>query len=98
MTNTAAAARGHDQRRSSSRGAREDGYGEGGQMNEQKWFRMQDGPPLPWELGLAIYRTLYEPNYSQSAETIHERGGGGYDEIKALAKRHYDREQGKVGR
>ena len=59
----------------------------------EKWFRMQDGPPLPYDLGISIYRTLYEPYYSQSAETIHARGGGGYEEIKHLAKDHYRRNQ-----
>jgi len=55
---------------------------------------MQDGPPLPWEVGIAIYRGLYEKLWrSQSAETIHERGGGGYDEIKFMAKRFYEKEQ-----
>lgn len=60
----------------------------------EKWFRMQDGPPLPYELGIAIYRTLYEPHFRQSAEAIHERGGGGYEEIKHLAANHYKREKG----
>lgn len=61
-------------------------------MSEQKWFRMQDGPPLPWEVGIAIYRGLYEKLFgSQSAETIHERGGGGYEEIKHLANDYYKR-------
>jgi len=37
---------------------------------------------------------LYEKLWSsQSAETIHERGGGGYDEIKAMAKRFYEQER-----
>lgn len=62
----------------------------------EKWFRMQDGPPLPYELGIAIYRALYEPHFSQSAETIHARGGGGYDEIKALARKHYEQEEKAV--
>jgi hypothetical protein len=60
----------------------------------EKWFRMQDGPPLPWDVGIAIYRGLYEKLFSsQSAETIHHRGGGGYDEIKHMAQKFYDREQ-----
>ena len=63
-------------------------------MSAPKWFRMQDGPPLPWEVGIAVYRGLYEKLFSgQSAETIHERGGGGYDEIKWMAQKLYDREQ-----
>jgi len=61
-------------------------------MSEPKWFRMQDGPPLPWDVGIAIYRGLYEKLFSgQSAEAIHERGGGGYDEIKYMAQKYYDR-------
>ena len=61
--------------------------------DKPKWFRMQDGPPLPWDVGIAVYRGLYEKLWSsQSAETIHERGGGAYTEIKAMAQRLYDRE------
>lgn len=68
----------------------------------EKWFRMQDGPPLPWEVGIAIYRGLYEKLFShQSAETVHARGGGGYDEIKAMAKQYHkmelDREAALAG-
>jgi hypothetical protein len=59
----------------------------------EKWFRMQDGPPLPWDVGIAIYRGLYEKLWSsQSAETVHNRGGGGYDEIKEMAKTYYARD------
>ncbi len=62
-----------------------------------KWFAMQDGPPLPWDVGIAIYRGLYEKLYSsQSAEAVHARGGGGYDEIKAMAKKYYDLEQKRM--
>lgn len=57
----------------------------------EKWFRMQDGAPLPWEVGIAIYRAIYEPHHSQSAETIHNRDGDSYEEIKHLAKYHYDK-------
>ncbi len=65
----------------------------------EKWFRMQDGPPLPWDVGIAIYRGLYEKLFSsQSAEAIHERGGGGYAEIKYMAKEFYDRELKKEQR
>lgn len=67
-------------------------------MRQPKWFAMQDGHPLPWEVGIAIYRAIYEPHHSQSAETIHERGGGGYEEIKCLAKYHYERERGQEPR
>jgi hypothetical protein len=59
-----------------------------------KWFAMQDGPPLPWDVGIAIYRGLYEKLWhGQSAETVHERGGGGYDEIKWMAKKFYESER-----
>lgn len=60
----------------------------------EKWFRMQDGPPLPWDVGIAVYRGLYEKLWSsQTAETVHERGGGGYAEIKHMAQKYYDLEQ-----
>lgn len=62
-------------------------------LGPRKWFRMQDGPPLPWDVGIAIYRGLYEKLFSgQSAEAVHARGGGSYDEIRAMAQKFYDRE------
>lgn len=62
-------------------------------MSNPKWFRMQDGPPLPWDVGIAIYEGLYEKLFSgQSAESIHHRGGGGYDEIKHMAQKYFDSE------
>ena len=68
-------------------------------MENPKWFKMQDGPPLPWDVGIAIYRGLYEKLFSsQSAETIHERGGGGYEEIKHMAAQYYEREQRRTPR
>jgi len=61
-------------------------------MENEKWFAMQDGPPLPWEVGIAVYRGLYEKLFGgQSAERIHERGGGSYAEIKWMAQDYYER-------
>lgn len=66
-------------------------------MSTPKWFRMQDGPPLPWEVGIAIYRGLYEKLFhEQSAEAVHERGGGSYDEIKFMAQRFHNQEQKRI--
>lgn len=65
----------------------------------QKWFKMQDGPPLPWDVGIAIYRGLYEKLWSgQSAEQVHDRGGGDYDEIKSMAKKFHEQETQKEPR
>lgn len=62
----------------------------------KKWFPMQDGPPLPWEVGVAIYRGLYEKLWSgQSAETVASRGGGYYDEIRYMAQKYYERNKEK---
>jgi hypothetical protein len=46
---------------------------------------MQDGPPLPWDVAVAIYGgTLYRD--SQTVERLAERGGGGWDEVAYMWK------------
>lgn len=51
-------------------------------------FPMLDEPrKIPWDLGEAIYDTLYHPIYSdQKLHRLAERGGFGWDEVKLMAR------------
>lgn len=50
-----------------------------------KVFRMQDGPNLPWEIGVALHK-IYERLHPrmQDAEKISNRGGFGWAEIEYM--------------
>lgn len=59
-------------------------------------FNMQDGPPIPWFLAEIIHRNLYR--FSQPLERVHERGGFGWSEVKALYKENSTPEQRQAAR
>lgn len=63
-------------------------------MKQPKWFPMIGGPPLPWSVVEAFYAHVYAPlGHDQSLSRIAERGGFGYEELKAYAALLYKRSQ-----
>lgn len=56
---------------------------------KSKPFPMLDEPrTIPWELGIAIWETLYNPLFNdQTAGRLAERGGFSWEEVKLMARK-----------